>query len=50
MFTVLSEALAISNNVIGPVKYYDDTLLDYIYDDDDVNSTINVVIASIFNL
>ena len=48
VFTVLSETLAISNNVIGPVKYYDDTLLDYIYDDNDVNCTINVVIASIF--
>lgn len=50
VFTVLSETLAISNNVIGPVKYYDDTLLDYVYDDEDVNCTINVVIGSIFNV
>ena len=50
VFTVLSETLAISNNVIGPVKYYDDTLLDYVYDDEDVNCTINVVISSIFNV
>ncbi len=47
VFTALSETLAISDNVTGPAKYYDEELLGYIYEDD-VTCTISAVINTIF--
>jgi hypothetical protein len=46
IFTALSESLAISNNVLGPVKYYDSEIAEFIYDD--ITSTIDAVIGTIF--
>ena len=48
VFTALSDKLAISNNLQGMAKYYDESLLDYIYSDDEVTCTINNVLANIF--
>ena len=47
VFTALSKTLAISDNVTGPAKYYDEELLGYIYEDD-VTCTISAVIETIF--
>ena len=48
VFTIISKSLAISNNVIGTVKYYDEELVDYIYEEDNF-CTISAVIATILN-
>ena len=49
VFTALSETLAISNNVLGPVKFYDNELAEYIYDDE-ITNTVGAVIGTIFSL
>ena len=43
VFTVLSPGLAISNNVQGQCKYYDEDMLDYIYSDIGTNTIFAVV-------
>jgi hypothetical protein len=47
VFTVLSKTLAISNNVLGTVDYYDEEMLAYIYEDD-VTCTATAVIDTFF--
>ena len=46
VFTVLSEALAISNNYLGAAKYYDEELINYMYSDDEITCTLNAVISN----
>lgn len=48
VFTALSDSVAISNNVLGTVKYYDSEMLDYIYEDGEITCTINAVIGTFF--
>jgi len=49
VFTVLDEALAVSNNFIGCAKYYDEDLIGYREGDDEITCTlINGVLGSLF--
>ena len=48
VFTLLGDTLAVSDNFLGSAKYYDEEVLAYIYSDEEITCTLNVMLENLF--
>lgn len=49
VFTVLDEALAISNNFLGCAKYYDVEVIGFMSRDEGITCTLDSILSNLFN-